>query len=154
MRILVTGATGYIGGRLVPRLFEGGHSVRCLARNATRLAGRFSGAEIIEGDVFDEHAVRAACKVSTRPIIWCIRWATPYGLPSATGMRPHFSAGLLAKSALRALSTWADWARTMPTLSRHLASRHEVGAVLRAAASRLLSSVQRSSSGRVASHSK
>ena len=37
--ILVTGATGYIGGRLVPRLLEAGYSVRCLVRDASRLQG-------------------------------------------------------------------------------------------------------------------
>ena len=31
-RVLVTGATGYIGGRLVPELLDAGHEVRCLAR--------------------------------------------------------------------------------------------------------------------------
>ncbi len=39
-RILVTGATGYVGGRLVPRLLAAGHAVRCLARDPGRLAGR------------------------------------------------------------------------------------------------------------------
>ena len=37
MRCLVTGATGYIGGRLAPRLLDAGHSVRCLSRSAGRL---------------------------------------------------------------------------------------------------------------------
>ncbi len=40
-RVLVTGATGYIGERLIPRLVEAGYSVRCMARDAKRLAGRF-----------------------------------------------------------------------------------------------------------------
>ena len=40
MRIAVTGATGYIGGRLVPRLVAEGHDVICLARNPAKLAGR------------------------------------------------------------------------------------------------------------------
>jgi uncharacterized protein YbjT (DUF2867 family) len=38
--VLVTGATGYIGGRLVPRLLETGYRVRCLARDPARLQGR------------------------------------------------------------------------------------------------------------------
>ena len=36
--ILVTGATGYVGGRLVPRLLEAGYRVRLLVRDRTRLA--------------------------------------------------------------------------------------------------------------------
>ena len=38
--IFVTGATGYIGGRLAPRLLERGYQVRCLARNRAKLLGR------------------------------------------------------------------------------------------------------------------
>ena len=36
---LVTGATGYIGGRLVPSLLAAGHRVRCMARDPGKLAG-------------------------------------------------------------------------------------------------------------------
>ena len=39
-RVLVTGATGYIGGRLVPRLLERGYAVRVLVRDPGRLQGR------------------------------------------------------------------------------------------------------------------
>ena len=35
--LLVTGATGYIGGRLVPRLLQAGYRVRCLVRDPERL---------------------------------------------------------------------------------------------------------------------
>lgn len=38
VRCLVTGATGYVGGRLVPRLLDAGHRVRALARNPDKLA--------------------------------------------------------------------------------------------------------------------
>jgi len=50
--ILVTGATGYIGGRLVPRLLEAGYRVRCMVRDAARLKGRpwSEQVEILEGD--------------------------------------------------------------------------------------------------------
>ncbi|WP_223190915.1 SDR family oxidoreductase [Nonomuraea terrae] len=39
-RCLVTGATGYIGGRLVPELLGAGHAVRCMVRSAARLRER------------------------------------------------------------------------------------------------------------------
>lgn len=54
-RILVTGATGYIGGRLVTRLLEEGYWVRVLVRDAERLRGRVwsDRVEIVQGDVFD-----------------------------------------------------------------------------------------------------
>src|SRR5579872_431613 len=57
MRVLVTGATGYIGGRLVSRLLTRGYQVRCFARAAERLRGRFDAVEIVEGDVADEGAL-------------------------------------------------------------------------------------------------
>lgn len=53
--ILVTGATGYIGGRFVPKLLEDGYSVRCLARDPGRLAGRVwrDRVDCVRGDVTD-----------------------------------------------------------------------------------------------------
>ena len=55
MRILVMGATGYIGGRLVPRLREAGHNVRCLTRRPERLVGvRWAErVEIAQGDALE-----------------------------------------------------------------------------------------------------
>lgn len=51
MKILVTGASGYIGGRLVTRLLADGHQVRCMARDPSRLEGRmWRGVEIVAGD--------------------------------------------------------------------------------------------------------
>lgn len=62
LRCLVTGATGYIGGRLVPELLVAGHRVRCLARTPSKLrdqpwAGRV---ETVRGDVTDRESLRTA----------------------------------------------------------------------------------------------
>ncbi|MER7837527.1 SDR family oxidoreductase [Streptomyces sp. NPDC096040] len=64
LRCLVTGATGYIGGRLVPELLDQGHRVRCLARSPGKLrdhpwAGR---AEVVRGDVTDAARVAEAMR--------------------------------------------------------------------------------------------
>jgi uncharacterized protein YbjT (DUF2867 family) len=48
--ILLTGATGYVGGHLLSLLLERGHRVRCLVRDPTR-AHLPAGAEVVEGDV-------------------------------------------------------------------------------------------------------
>ena len=54
-RILVTGATGYIGGRLVPRLLQEGYRVRVLVRSRVRVLSRpwSDQVEILTGDIFD-----------------------------------------------------------------------------------------------------
>lgn len=53
MRCLVTGATGYIGGRLAPRLLDAGHEVRCLTRHAVRMRDVpwSDRVDVVEGDV-------------------------------------------------------------------------------------------------------
>lgn len=62
VRCLVTGATGYIGGRLVPRLLEDGHHVRALARNPDKLAQApwRRHAEVACGDLADVDSLIAA----------------------------------------------------------------------------------------------
>ncbi len=65
--ILVTGATGYVGGRLVPLLLRQGYVVRCMARDPRKLAGRWDDTvnsegrlEIVSGDVLKPETLSAA----------------------------------------------------------------------------------------------
>lgn len=62
MRLLVTGATGYIGGRLVPLLLERGHKVRVMVRDPLRIERRswINQVEIAVGDLEDKSAVEQA----------------------------------------------------------------------------------------------
>ena len=59
--ILLTGATGYVGGRLLEPLTRRGHRVRCLARRPEALDGRVAPMpEVMQGDVRDPAALKAA----------------------------------------------------------------------------------------------
>jgi len=60
MTILVTGATGTIGGAVVPRLVEAGQKVRALTRDASRAEGLHPSTEIAEGDLGDPEGMRRA----------------------------------------------------------------------------------------------
>lgn len=63
MRVLVTGATGYIGGRLVPELLNAGHQVRVFVRSPERLTDvPWRGqAEVVTGDLLDADATARVC---------------------------------------------------------------------------------------------
>ena len=64
--LFLTGATGYIGGRLAPRLLERGYRVRCFARSRSKVLARpwatDARVEVVEGDATDEAALREAMR--------------------------------------------------------------------------------------------
>lgn len=64
LRCLVTGVTGYIGGRLVPELLKRGYRVRVLSRDTDRLQGRpwIDDVEVVEADVLQPETLPAALK--------------------------------------------------------------------------------------------
>ena len=58
--VLLTGATGYIGGRLLRRFEKAGRPVRCLARNPERVRATRSTTEVVHGDCLDEESLDLA----------------------------------------------------------------------------------------------
>lgn len=62
--VLVTGATGYIGGRLVPRLLDAGHRVKVLVRSPDKIAGVpwFNDVEVVRSSLDDAAAVEDALR--------------------------------------------------------------------------------------------
>jgi uncharacterized protein YbjT (DUF2867 family) len=60
--VLVTGVTGYIGGRLVPELLASGYRVRVLVRDQNRLQGRawLNQVEVAQADVLDPTSLLTA----------------------------------------------------------------------------------------------
>jgi uncharacterized protein YbjT (DUF2867 family) len=132
MRILVTGATGYIGGRLVPRLIGEGHEVRVIARRPERLRDVpwASEVDVVEGDLTDAAAVDRA----TRDI------DVVYYLVHSMGGRGSFEdveSRIARNVATSAKANGVDRIVYLgglhpddATLSRHLRSRVRVGEIL------------------------
>jgi uncharacterized protein YbjT (DUF2867 family) len=128
----VTGATGYIGGRLVPEVLQAGHTVRCLARTPSKLddlAWR-EQVEVVRGDITDRAAVADACAGID----------AAYFLVHSMGGTADFAAhDRTAAATFRGAATDAGVRRIVylgglgddgPGQSSHLDSRHEVGTIL------------------------
>jgi len=131
-RILVTGGTGYVGGRLIALLEQQGVTLRCLARNPPALLGRVKAStEIVEGDVLDPGSLeRVMAGIDTA-----------YYLIHAMGSSGDFErkdkegAENFARAAHRCgvnrIIYLGGLGEDTPQLSPHLRSRHEVGDILR-----------------------
>jgi len=132
--ILVTGATGYIGGRLAPRLLERGYRVRCLVRDADRLRGIAwaEAAEVVEGDVLDPETLPAAME-GVHAAYYLIH---SMGAGAGYGERDRRAATNFAEAAraagVRRVLYLGGIAPMGDEVSVHLRSRLETGEALRA----------------------
>ena len=132
-RILLTGASGYVGGRLLPALEGRGYRVRCLARRPEMLAGRVTAAtEIVAGDVLD----RASLDAALRGIDTAYYLVHSMGSSSSFEDADRQAARNFAEAAKAAhvsrIVYLGGLGNDDDALSPHLRSRQEVGAVLRA----------------------
>lgn len=132
MQILVTGATGYIGGRLVPRLIGNGHTVVCLARSAQRLAGRFSpSVRIVEGDVNDPSSLADALQGCDVAYYLVHSMGSTKAFRDSDRMAAKRFGDAARAAGTRSIVYLGGLGRETDSLSTHLQSRHEVGRVLR-----------------------
>jgi uncharacterized protein YbjT (DUF2867 family) len=132
-RILLTGATGYVGGRLLRGLEAAGHQVRCLARRPEFLKPKVAPTtEVVAGDVLDKRTLKDAMTGVQ----------VAYYLIHSMGGEENFE-----EEDRRAARNFGEAAREAgvgriiylgglgdprQSLSPHLRSRHEVGEILRA----------------------
>ncbi|WP_405987148.1 SDR family oxidoreductase [Streptomyces sp. NBC_00872] len=135
LRCLVTGATGYIGGRLVPELLDAGHTVRCLARTPDKLRDHpwADRTEIVRGDVTDAGSVGAA--MDGIDVAYYLVHALGTGRDFATTDRRAariFAERAKASGVRRVVYLGALTPAGVPEreLSPHLRSRAEVGRIL------------------------
>jgi uncharacterized protein YbjT (DUF2867 family) len=133
MRVLVTGATGYIGGRLVPRLLERGHRVRVLVRDPRRVLGRpwADGVEVVTGDLTVEGSLGAALEDVDAAYYLVHAMCTGRDWEARDRRAAHAFVG--AARGIRRVVYLGGLQPTPgpPSVSAHLRSRGEVGRILR-----------------------
>lgn len=131
MKILITGATGYVGGRLLKKLESEGIAVRCLARRPEYLKNKIApSTQLFQGDLLDEASLEKAM----------MGMETTYYLVHSMGTK-----GVFEEEEKRSASYFASAAKKAGVkkiiylggichgeeLSAHLKSRQQVGEILR-----------------------
>jgi uncharacterized protein YbjT (DUF2867 family) len=131
LTVLVTGATGYIGGRLVPRLLAEGHVVRAMTRNAGRLRDVPWAAqvEVVEADALSPGALRDA--LAGVDVAYYLIHSIGHGEFEDTDRRAAVAFAEAARAAgTGRLVYLGGLVPAHQRLSPHLASRAEVGQLL------------------------
>jgi uncharacterized protein YbjT (DUF2867 family) len=133
MNILVTGASGYIGGRLVPRLVAEGHHVTCLVRNTERLNGhRFKNVEIRQGDLLNPDSLKGV--MQDVEVAYYLVHSMADGVHGYIA-RDHTAAsnfGDVAKAAgVKRIIYLGGLGKCDKFISPHLEARQQVGDMLR-----------------------
>jgi len=131
--VLLTGASGYVGGLLIPWLEQPSFVLRCLARNPDKLRPLVGNStEVVRGDVLDPTSLEAALQgVQTAYyLVHLMSGATAFEeqdrKAASNFAQAAKQAGVQRIIYLGGLGDDSD-----PKLSTHLRSRHEVGEILR-----------------------
>lgn len=129
MNVLVTGATGFVGGRLVPALLDQGHDVRVLVRDASRYDAP-AGVSVFEGDVLESDNLTEALEGVTCAyyLIHSMRAGGDFEKRDRTAARSFANAA--TEVGVDRLVYLGGLGEEGEDLSAHLKSRREVEAVL------------------------
>lgn len=129
---LVLGASGYVGGRLVPRLLAAGFAVRCLARSPEKLAGNAwaADAEIFGGDLLDGDSLTDA--VAGADVVFHLvhSMGTSESFAQADRTIARNVVAAAEAAGVRRIVYLGGLGEVEKTTSEHLRSRAEVGQIL------------------------
>ena len=132
--VLLTGASGYVGGRLLPLLEQQPVLVRCLARTPDTLRSRVApSTAVVAGDVLDPASLEPAL-AGVHTAYYLVHLMSGSGDFEADDRAAagHFAAAAKRASVQRIIYVGGLGDDADPNLSAHLRSRHEVGEILRA----------------------
>ncbi len=133
MRILLTGATGYVGSVLLPEVERRGHAIRCLARRPAKLGGKTGPqTEVMPGDASDPVALARACD-GIDVAYWMVHsMESGVDFERADRLAAERFAVAAKAAGVKRIVYLGGLGNDDDRLSAHLRSRHEVGAILRA----------------------
>lgn len=130
--ILLTGASGYVGGRLLHRLEAAGEQVRCVARRPRHLRGRVGpGVEIVQGDVLDAATLAPALAGIDTAYYLVHSMGSDRGFEELDRRGAENFAAAARAAGVRRIVYLGGLGQDSDQLSRHLGSRNEVGRILR-----------------------
>lgn len=134
--VLVTGATGYVAGRLIPLLLTSGYKIKAMGRSIQKMAGRPWGqhpdVELVKGDILDVNSLRSAvsgCGVIYYLVHSMISQKGKYRDADRIGARNMVIAAA-EKNADHLVYLGGLGNIHHKNISRHLVSRNEVGNIL------------------------
>lgn len=130
--ILLTGATGYVGGRLLKMLELRGFRIRCMARNPEILIPRAGqSTEVVEGNVLDLNSLKVALK-GVSVAYYLVHSMGSEGSFEENDRKAAHNFGKIAKAAgVERIIYLGGLGNEEEDLSPHLSSRQEVGKILR-----------------------
>jgi uncharacterized protein YbjT (DUF2867 family) len=131
--VLLTGATGYVGGRLLTLLQQQGHRVRCLTRRPEALQDRVNGTtEVVAGDVFEPASLQSALEGVETAYYFVHSMGDSRDFEAQDRVAAENFATAAAKANVRRIVYLGGLGNRDEKLSKHLRSRQETGDVLRA----------------------
>jgi uncharacterized protein YbjT (DUF2867 family) len=131
--ILVTGATGYVGGRLVPKLLEAGYRVRCLVRDPSRLKGRswLKRVDVISGDALSPEGLGEAMR-GVSVAYYLIHGQQGRRVDAERDLQVARNFAQAAEDAnIERIIYFGELVDPTANLSPYLRARHETGYILR-----------------------
>ena len=132
--ILVTGATGYIASRLIPRLLDSGYRIRALARNPHRLQARswFNQIDIIQADVTSPSSLVRACDGVDTAYYLIHNMSQGHGYTSLELSAARNFTHAAEQTNLKHIIYLGGLADPEQHIAPHMRSRIETGKILRA----------------------
>lgn len=131
--VLLTGASGYVGGRLIGRLEQQGVALRCLARTPEKLRPSVGeSTQIVQGDVLDPRSLEAALQgVDVAYYMVHLMSGSKDFEKEDRQAAVNFAQAAQKAGVRRLIYLGGLGDDSDPKLSPHLRSRHEVGKILR-----------------------